>query len=351
MTLKSPPKAPKPKLRPVKRISLFASSGEFWYDRGMNFENIEVAYQLLLENCHYLETQGEWSLYEALVEQNALYLEEDCQNDLLQTNNQTLRDLGLTKEEWRRTFQFLFIKAGQEQFLQANHHFTPDSVGFILLFLIETLTQTDSLEVLEIGSGTGNLAQTLLNNSQKSLDYLGIEVDDLLIDLAASIAEVVESPVAFLQGDAVRPQILKKSDIILSDLPVGYYPNDEVASRYQTAATDGHSYAHHLLIEQSLKYLKDDGLALLIAPADLLTSPQSPLLKKWLQTNASILAVITLPEPFFGNQQNQKSIFVLQKQTKRPIETFVYPLGDLQKRDVVFAFMEKVKKWKEDNGI
>ena len=41
-----------------------------------------------------------------------------------------------------------------------------------------------------------------------------------------------------LRGDAVRPQILKESDIIVSDLPIGYYPDDQVASRYEVAASD-----------------------------------------------------------------------------------------------------------------
>ena len=58
----------------------------------------------------------------------------------------------------------------------------------------------------------------------KKVDYLGIELDDLLIDLAASMAEVMDLQMGFVQGDAVRPQVLKESDIIVSDLPVGYYP-------------------------------------------------------------------------------------------------------------------------------
>lgn len=87
------------------------------------------------------------------------------------------------------------------------------------MFLIENLTLHDKLDVIEIGSGTGNLAQTLLNNSSKELSYLGIEVDDLLIDLSASITEVMGTSAQFIQEDAVRPQILKESDVIISDLP------------------------------------------------------------------------------------------------------------------------------------
>ena len=62
---------------------------------------------------------------------------------------------------------------------------------------------------------------------------MGMEVDDLLIDLSASIADVVNSSAVYIQEDAVRPHILKESDVIISDLPVGYYPNDEIASRFR----------------------------------------------------------------------------------------------------------------------
>ena len=101
---------------------------------------------------------------------------------------------------------------------------------------MDQLASSDQVDVLEMGSGTGNLAQTLMNNCQRSLDYLGLEIDDLLIDLAASMAEVMKADVKFAQGDAVRPQVLKESDVIISDLPVGYYPDDAIASRYQVAS-------------------------------------------------------------------------------------------------------------------
>ena len=219
----------------------------------MNFEKIEEAFGLLLENIQTIQNQLGTNFYDALIEQNAAYLGE-AEDELIGTNNQRLRELNLTAEEWRRTFQFLFIKANQTEPMQHNHQFTPDSIGFLLTFLLDELVAGQTASVLEIGSGTGNLAQTILHHSQKQLDYLGVEVDDLLIDLSASMAEVMDSGISFVQGDAVRPQILKESQIIISDLPVGYYPNDAIAQRYQVASSEGHTYAHHLLMEQSLKY-------------------------------------------------------------------------------------------------
>ncbi|EPX16301.1 adenine methyltransferase, partial [Streptococcus agalactiae LDS 610] len=234
--------------------------------------------------------------------------------------------------------------------LQANHQFTPDSIGFILLFLLEELTSQETVDVLEIGSGTGNLAQTLLNNSSKELNYMGIEVDDLLIDLSASIAEIIGCSVQFIQEDAVRPQILKESDVIISDLPVGYYPNDDIAKRYAVSSSKEHTYAHHLLMEQSLKYLKKDGIAIFLAPENLLTSPQSDLLKEWLKGYADVIAVLTLPETIFGSRQNAKSIFVLKKQAEQKPETFVYPLTDLQNRENMANFIENFQKWSRENS-
>lgn len=317
----------------------------------MNFEKIESAYQLILENIQLIENEIKTNIYDALIEQNAFYLGADNAPEKVEENNQTLKALGLTKEEWRRAYQFVFIKASQTEQLQANHQFTPDAIGFLVLYLLENLTSQEHLDVIEIGSGTGNLAQTLLNNSDRELDYLGLELDDLLIDLSASIAEVMGSSVSFVQEDAVRPQILKESDLIISDLPVGYYPNDTIAKRYQVAAANEHTYAHHLLMEQSLKYLKKDGLAILLAPINLLTSGQSDLLKKWLSGYADILAVITLPETMFGNPANAKSLFVLQKQAENKLETFVYHLSDIQNPEVLQDFMENLKNWKDDNAI
>lgn len=315
----------------------------------MNFENIEAAYGLILENIQLIENDLKTHIYDALIEQNSFYLGAKGASEQVTANNDKLRQLHLSKEEWRRAFQFIFIKASQTEKLQANHQFTPDAIGFIILYLVENLTKSDKLDVLEIGSGTGNLAQTLLNNSSKELDYLGIEVDDLLIDLSASIAEIMGSNAQFLQEDAVRPHILKESDVIISDLPIGFYPNDDIAKRYQVASAEGHTYAHHLLMEQSLKYLKKNGVAIFLAPVSLLTSQQSDLLKSWLKGYADVIAVITLPETIFGNSANAKSIFILQKQSNVTPETFVYPLSDLQNRNVLTIFIENFQNWKRDN--
>ena len=260
-------------------------------------------------------------------------------------NNQALKRLALRKEEWLRTYQFLLMKAAQTEPLQANHQFTPDAIGHLMIFLMEQLWPAKDLSLLELGSGMGILGASFLTSMNKKVDYLGIEIDDLLIDLAASMAEVMDLQMGFVQGDAVRPQVLKESDIIVSDLPIGYYPDDQIASRYQVAAKDEHTYAHHLLMEQSLKYLKTDGYAIFLAPTDLLTSPQSDLLKTWLTDQAQLVAILVLPEDLFAQGAQSKTIFVLQKKVVEGFEPFVYPLASLRDPEILLEFKENFQNW------
>ena len=317
----------------------------------MDFEKIEQAYTYLLENIQIIQNDLVTSFYDALIEQNGIYLDGQTNLEQVKKNNQALKRLALRKEEWLRTYQFLLMKASQTEPLQANHQFTPDAIGRLMIFLIEQLWPTEALSLLELGSGMGILGANFLTSMNKKVDYLGIEIDDLLIDLAASMAEVMDLQAAFVQGDAVRPQVLKESDVIVSDLPIGYYPDDQIASRYQVAAKDEHTYAHHLMMEQSLKYLKTGGFAIFLAPSNLLTSPQSDLLKTWLTEQAQLVAMVTLPEDLFAQGAQSKTIFVLQKQAIEGLEPFVYPLASLRDPEILLEFKENFQNWCQEHEI
>ena len=317
----------------------------------MDFEKIEQAYTYLLENVQIIQNDLTTNFYDALIEQNGIYLDGQTNLEDVKKNNQALKRLALRKEEWLRTYQFLLMKAAQTEPLQANHQFTPDAIGHLMIFIIEQLWPTKTLSLLELGSGMGILGASFLTSMNKKVDYIGIEIDDLLIDLAASMVEVMDLQMGFVQGDAVRPQVLKESDFIVSDLPIGYYPDDQIASRYQVAAKDEHTYAHHLLMEQSLKYLKTGGYAIFLAPTDLLTSPQSDLLKGWLTEQAQLVAIIALPEDLFAQRAQSKTIFVLQKKVGEGTEPFVYPLTSLRDPEILLEFKENFQNWCQEHEI
>ena len=317
----------------------------------MDFEKIEQAYTYLLENVQIIQNDLATNFYDALIEQNGIYLDGQTNLEQVKKNNQALKHLALRKEEWLRTYQFLLMKAGQTEPLQANHQFTPDAIALLLVFIVEELFKEEEITILEMGSGIGILGATFLTSLAKKVDYLGMEVDDLLIDLAASMADVIGLQAGFVQGDAVRPQVLKESDFIVSDLPIGYYPDDQIASRYQVAAKDEHTYAHHLLMEQSLKYLKTGGYAIFLAPTDLLTSSQSDLLKTRLTDQAQLVAIVALPEDLFAQGAQSKTIFVLQKKVVEGFEPFVYPLASLRDPEILLEFKENFQNWCQEHEI
>ena len=79
------------------------------------------------------------NFYDALVEQNSIYLDGETELEQVKENNQALKRLALRKEEWLKTYQFLLMKAGQTEPLQANHQFTPDAIALLLVFIVEEL--------------------------------------------------------------------------------------------------------------------------------------------------------------------------------------------------------------------
>jgi len=43
--------------------------------------------------------------------------------------------------------------------------------------------------------------------------------------------------------------LIELVDVSMSDFPIEYYPNDQKAAEFLTGVKEGHSYAHHLLME------------------------------------------------------------------------------------------------------
>ena len=97
----------------------------------MDFEKIEQAYTYLLENVQVIQSDLATNFYDALVEQNSIYLDGETELEQVKENNQALKRLALRKEEWLKTYQFLLMKAGQTEPLQANHQFTPDAIALL----------------------------------------------------------------------------------------------------------------------------------------------------------------------------------------------------------------------------
>lgn len=266
----------------------------------------------------------------------------------------TVNIADLTKEETRKAIQIAILK-GMRKSTQPNHQMTPDTFGFLLSFFVEQaykqqLKEGQVLKVTDLAVGTGNLLFTLMNAMDGKMEAVGVEVDELLIQLAAATANLLEQPAELHHQDALTDLLIDPADAIVCDLPYGYYPNEEVALEYELCAAEGMSYAHHLFIEQSINYVKEGGYLFLLAPATIFESQQAPQLHKYLKKHVWIQSVIQLPENLFTAHAHEKCIVVLQKKSDSlypPKEVLLAKVPNMSNKEALAMFFEKVRIWNE----
>jgi site-specific DNA-methyltransferase (adenine-specific) len=301
-------------------------------------------------SCTYLEALAESgeNLFHGSVLQDEV---SEITEKRLQKQYQEIQLSSFTKEEIRKAYQLVILK-GMKENVQPNHQMTPDSVGMLMSYLVDKFIEQPSLRLLDPAIGTGNLVTTVLNQMQKNVQCIGIEIDDLLIRLAYVNANLQEHPIELFNQDSLEPLFIDPVDAVIADLPVGYYPNDVRASDYQLKATEGHSYAHHLFIEQSVKHTKQGGYLFFIIPNGLFESDQAQQLREYFKEEIIVQGVLQLPISMFKNKNAAKSILVLQKKGEgimAPKQALLANLPSLSSAVEMENILKKIDKWFQDN--
>lgn len=257
-----------------------------------------------------------------------------------------------TKEEIRKGFQLAILK-GMQEHVQPNHQMTPDSVGIFIGYLVNKFIAKKNYRLLDPAIGTGNLLATVLNQqNEKTVESIGVEIDDLLIRLAYVNANLQKHNLELFNQDSLAPLFVDPADVIICDLPVGYYPDDLRAADYEVKAAQGHTYSQHLFIEQSTKHVKEGGYLFLIIPNGLFESEQSPLLHDFIKKHLIVQGVLQLPESLFKNRQAAKSILILQKNgtdVTPPAQALLAQLPKLSDGDAVTRILRKIDIWFKEN--
>lgn len=279
-----------------------------------------------------------------------LYLEaiiEACEQ-WLSGEEQPSLSASVTKEEIRRGIQLAVLK-GMKQHAQPHHQMTPDALGMLMGHIAGKLVAGEQgMTLLDPAAGTGNLLYTVMNTIGNDVSATAVEIDDVLVRLSAITAELLEHPVTFYVQDALRPLLVDPVDITISDLPVGYYPDDDNALNYELMPSEGHAYAHHLFLEQSMNHTKPGGHGIFLIPANLFDSEQSALLHPFLKQRTIIRAVIQLPDSLFKNSVHAKSILVLQKpyaEMKATPDVLLAKVPDMTDKHAMALFLQKIDLW------
>ncbi|WP_461213342.1 class I SAM-dependent methyltransferase [Lacticaseibacillus sp. GG6-2] len=261
-------------------------------------------------------------------------------------------------EELRQALQLVLVKAVQVDGIEPNKQVTPDAMASLATFIATTFhpQMPDKLLVVDPTAGSGNLLFAVMNQLQAAtkttVQGVGIDNDETLLAFAGMSSALQQLDVQLYHQDALDQTLVQDADIVVADLPVGYYPLDERAKGFATAAKSGHSYAHHLLIEQGLKLLKPGGLGLFYVPAGVFQTNEAKGLTAWMTKAAYFQGLLNLPAAFFAKQDAQKSLLVLQKPGAGAVQAPQVLLGtfpDLNDRQAFGEFIAKVKAWAQAN--
>ncbi|OMP67451.1 class I SAM-dependent methyltransferase [Domibacillus epiphyticus] len=257
-----------------------------------------------------------------------------------------------SKESIRKSYQLAILK-GMKEHVQPNHQMTPDSIGVFIAYLMRKSNGSKKpFILLDPAIGTGNLVTTVLNEFDGMVEAHGVDLDEVLLKLAYAGANLLRHPITLYNQDALEPLLIDPVDVVVCDLPVGYYPNDVRAADYRLNADSGHSYAHHLFIEQSLRHTRPGGQLFFIIPNGLFESPESKKLQAFLTEEVYIEGVIQLPESLFKNKQAAKSILMMRKKApglKKPKEVLLASMPSLTDKKATASIVQKIDRWFSDH--
>lgn len=259
-----------------------------------------------------------------------------------------------TLQDRRKAFQFAYLSLMQEETIQANHQITPDSIGLILGFLVQKFTENnEELHVVDIASGAGHLSASV-NEVLKDTTIMHhlIEVDPVLSRVSVHLANFLEIPFDVYPQDAIMPLPLEEADIVIGDLPIGYYPLDERSHEMQLGFKEGYSYSHYLLIEQAITALKQSGFAFLVVPSNIFEDDNVKQLENFIATETEMQAFLNLPKTLFKNENARKSILILQKKKSnetKPVEVLLANIPDFKNPNQFQGFIGELNTWMKDN--
>ncbi|KRO04245.1 adenine-specific DNA methylase [Levilactobacillus paucivorans] len=330
-------------------------------------EQTEALFKVLDESTTILQTALKTSYLDAFIETGDNLLNGRVQVEDGQPDEQTAAKLTtlyqgadwqkMTAETVRRAVQLAMLKAIRVDDIQANHQLTPDTIAYIMGYLVTRLEKGKKhLSVLDLTVGTGNLLTAVLSQLKEvvagDISAYGVDNDDTMLAIAQTSSDLQQLPVELIHQDALERLLVPASDLIVADLPIGYYPIDDNAANFETHAKSGHSFVHHLLLEQAVNQLNPGGVGVFLVPTQLFQTDEAKGLLKWAAQNAYLQGLLNLPSELFMNANAQKAILILQKPgagAKQVEQVMLGEFPSFKNQSAFQKFVAEIVQWEEQN--
>ncbi|GGL42244.1 class I SAM-dependent methyltransferase [Sporolactobacillus putidus] len=255
---------------------------------------------------------------------------------------------GMTAEEIRRAFQLAVLK-GMKIAPQPGHEMTPDSLVILMGHVVALLAGERPFSILDPAVGTANLLTGVMNQAETDhIAAYGADTDDLLLKLAVTSANLQQKEIHFFHQDGLRPIYSGPVDFAVCDVPVGIYPDTQMAKSFELNVINGKALTPFLFIEKGLMQLKESGYLLYLIPNQLFSEDKERHFHRFIQKNAAILALLQLPPSLFKNADTAKSIMLLQKKGEGitvPKQTLLAEMPDFSNKHKMQDFMTQMDRW------
>ena len=252
------------------------------------------------------------------------------------------------KETIRKVYQFLLLKALKE-LNNPSYDITPEVITMYISHLIECIYGDKKASITDLASGSGSLLINIAALVKGDKELTSVDVDSNYVRLQQNIFNLLETNVEIINQDALKPLNIKKQDIVISDVPFGYYADEDNSLNYKLCSKEGYSLNSLLFIEQAANYLDENGVGMLVIPKKVLELEDN--FKKFLEEDINLNAVITLPDEMFKNASQQKAIILITKkgQTRLPNQVFLAQIPSFQNKASYAKFIEEFNEWLENN--
>lgn len=300
---------------------------------------------------------------ENLIDNGTVYNEEGLlSEDIVKELEEVYQEMDLeqyTPETIRQAMQIALLRGMKEDFVQPNHQMTPDSIGLLISYLIEIIAEPkEKIHVADLTVGTANLLLTVshfLNQApNREIKLSGVDNDELMLSLASTNSAFQRTPINLVYQDALTNLLLQPADIMVADLPIGYYPVEDTITDYTTHFEEKgeRSYSHYLLIEQAMNYLTEGGYGFFLLPSNIFNDEKVSVLVNYLQEVGYMQGIIQLPREIFANEDSRKSVFVVQKKGNGAAqigEVLMSNAPDFKDFDAMKTFLGEISEWKKSN--
>ncbi|GKQ42987.1 restriction endonuclease subunit M [Companilactobacillus sp. RD055328] len=332
-------------------------------------EKIEELFKQIIETTTILQEALKTSNHDALAENmhdllvGEVFVENNAPDqqtvEELESKYKNINLSGFSIKELLDVMQLAILKAEKDDATEVNKLMTPGSVAMIVSLIMHELiaiTDEDSLSIIDPTVGAGNLLLQVINNikatNEMKISGIGIDNDDSLLSVTDSYSQLLDINLDLYHQDSVALWPISEADFVIADLPVGYYPIEEDLERFETKASEGKSFAHHLLIENSMEHLKNGGFGIFVVPSEIFKTNQSQTLAKWMTSNVYLQGVLSFPNDMFHSKEAQKSLVILQKHgddAKQVDNVLMGEIPSLKDMRLFKNFEAEINSWTNSN--